>query len=74
MLSSRSRGRMSDKTKSKLEAFWKEKAYLIIDEFSMISKRFLVKLSCNVSIGKQENLTARECRSEGSTSFYVGTS
>ncbi|KAI0245688.1 hypothetical protein BJV78DRAFT_1137324, partial [Lactifluus subvellereus] len=42
-----------EETKLKLQAFWKEKSYLNIDEFSMISKRFLTKLSCNVSIGKQ---------------------
>ncbi|KAI0253810.1 hypothetical protein BJV78DRAFT_1081303, partial [Lactifluus subvellereus] len=36
-LSKRSRARISDDMKAKLESFWKAKAYLIIDEFSMIS-------------------------------------
>ncbi|KAH9971591.1 hypothetical protein BGW80DRAFT_1159948, partial [Lactifluus volemus] len=44
---------MSHVTKSKLQSYWKSKAYLIIDEFSMISKSFLSKIERNVSIGKQ---------------------
>jgi PIF1-like helicase len=44
---------MSNDAKAKLQTFWKNKAYLIIDEFSMISKLFLALLSRNISIAKE---------------------
>ncbi|KAH9960376.1 hypothetical protein BGW80DRAFT_1147660, partial [Lactifluus volemus] len=40
-------------TRAKLQRFWRTKAYLIIDEYSMISKSFLQTLSTNISIGKE---------------------
>ena len=43
---------LSSESKAKLQAFWKNYEYLIIDEFSMISKTFLAKLSKNIGIGK----------------------
>ncbi|KIN97096.1 hypothetical protein M404DRAFT_57923, partial [Pisolithus tinctorius Marx 270] len=38
-------GKQSAQTIKKLENFWHEKAYLIIDEMSMLSRPFLAKLS-----------------------------
>ncbi|PSS08934.1 hypothetical protein PHLCEN_2v3424, partial [Hermanssonia centrifuga] len=53
-LSVRQRGdTLSDVSKSKLQQFWKDKRYLIIDEVSMIGKSFLVDIERNVSIGMQ---------------------
>ena len=40
--------------KAKLQTFWKNFVYLIIDGYSMISKSFLVKLSKNIRIGKSK--------------------
>jgi hypothetical protein len=45
------RRKISEEGKRKLQAFWRNKQYLIIDEISMISKRFLAQLSRNISIG-----------------------
>lgn len=42
----------SDKTRKKLQEFWKLYTYLVIDEYSMIGKAFLAKLSRNIGIGK----------------------
>ena len=42
---------MGDETRKKLEKIWQHAAYLIIDEFSMISKSFLARLSRNISVG-----------------------
>jgi PIF1-like helicase len=46
-------GTLSLQTRAKLQQFWRTKAYLIIDEYSMISKTFLETLSTNISIGKE---------------------
>jgi hypothetical protein len=46
---------ISKDTVSKLREFWRGKRYLIIDEFSMIGKTFLTRLSRNISIGMDEN-------------------
>lgn len=43
---------VSAQTKAKLQQFWRDYEYLIIDEMSMIGKTFLAKLSRNISIGK----------------------
>ncbi|KAI5892663.1 uncharacterized protein SCHCODRAFT_01067198, partial [Schizophyllum commune H4-8] len=43
---------MSQETKRKLQEFWERYSYLVIDEYSMISKVFLAKLSAHVAIGK----------------------
>jgi hypothetical protein len=45
---------LSDETKAKLQAFWKDFVYLIIDECSMLSKSFLAKLSRHIGIGKEK--------------------
>ena len=44
---------VSDAAKKKLQDFWRNIRYLIIDEYSMISKTFLAALSRNVSIGME---------------------
>ena len=46
---------ISKETASKLREFWRGRRYLIIDEFSMIGKSFLARLSHNISIGMEEN-------------------
>jgi hypothetical protein len=47
--------KITDETKKKLQSFWRDKLYFIIDEFSMIGKSFLTSLSKNISIGKQSS-------------------
>jgi len=42
---------VSDASKKKLQDFWREVQYLIIDEYSMLSKTFLATLSRNISVG-----------------------
>lgn len=54
---------VSDAAKKKLQDFWRNIRYLIIDEYSMLSKTFLATLSRNISIGM-----------EGSEGFQQGTS
>jgi hypothetical protein len=58
-VSMRKDGSMTDESKAKLQAFWKTKQYLVIDEYSMISKTFLAQLSRNIDIGKQGSDTYR---------------
>ncbi|KIM59457.1 hypothetical protein SCLCIDRAFT_126157, partial [Scleroderma citrinum Foug A] len=41
---------ISDKSKAKLQQFWQHISYLIIDEMSMLAKKFLAILSRNISI------------------------
>jgi PIF1-like helicase len=53
-----SQSKMSRATKAKLQSFWKSKMYLIIDEYSMLSKTFLAAISNNISIGKQGSETS----------------
>lgn len=43
---------VSAQTKAKLQHFWQDYEYLIIDEMSMIGKTFLAKLSKNIGVGK----------------------
>jgi len=43
---------LSSATKAKLQAFWKNFVYLIIDKYSIISKSLLAKLLQNIGIGK----------------------
>lgn len=49
---SRNNRTMSAVAKAKLQKMWQAVQYLIIDEFSMLGKTFLAKLSCNIAIGK----------------------
>ena len=48
-----SSGKISNETKAKLQKFWKDVHYLIIDEYSMLSKTFLALLSHNIGLGKE---------------------
>ena len=45
------RGR-SRKASKKLAMFWKRKQYLIIDEMSMVSRKFLAQISASIADGK----------------------
>ncbi|CAK5283390.1 unnamed protein product [Mycena citricolor] len=45
-------GKISDANKAKLQTFWRERKYLIIDEILMISKQFLAQLSHNIGMRK----------------------
>jgi hypothetical protein len=49
-LSIRNNVMISDETKQRLRQIWKDVAYLVIDEFSMLSKTFLARLSRAISI------------------------
>lgn len=62
-LSLRSNGSVTDASKKKLQDFWRNIRYLIIDEYSMLSKTFLATLSRNIAIGM-----------EGSPGFHSGQS
>ena len=52
-LSMSSDGNLSEESKAKLQKQWELRRYLIIDEYSMITKTFLATLSHNISISKQ---------------------
>ncbi|THH18968.1 hypothetical protein EW146_g2114 [Bondarzewia mesenterica] len=45
--------KISDMVKKRLQSEWADWKYLIIDEYSMIGKTFLAKLSKNISVAKQ---------------------
>ena len=64
-LSLNSTGAVSDVVKRKLQDFWKNVRYLIIDEYSMLSKSFLKVLSRNISIGLEGSPMAKEGLSFG---------
>jgi hypothetical protein len=44
--------KISDHIKGKLQSFWARYSYLVIDEYSMLGKTFLAKLSNRITIGK----------------------
>ncbi|KAJ3538129.1 hypothetical protein NM688_g6564 [Phlebia brevispora] len=50
---------MSGSAKDRLQPFWERKQYLIIDEYSMLSKTFLAMLSRNIGIAKYGSATYR---------------
>jgi hypothetical protein len=52
-LSLGSKGGVTDASKKKLQDFWREVQYLVIDEYSMLSKTFLATLSRNISVGME---------------------
>ena len=56
---------LSDERKRKLQNFWKNYTYLIIDEMSMISKSFLALISCVICIAKGTDGTAGQAESFG---------
>ena len=62
---------MSKETISKLRGIWRGKRYLIIDEFSMISKTLLARLSRNISIGMEENPSRFNDRSFGGLNVII---
>ncbi|THH04463.1 hypothetical protein EW146_g10168 [Bondarzewia mesenterica] len=47
--------KISDAARKQLQADWCTREYLIVDEYSMIGKSFLAKLSKHVSIAKQDD-------------------
>ena len=59
-LSLNSRGAVTDAAKRKLQDFWRDARYLIIDEYSMLSKSFLGILARNISIGMEGSPVAME--------------
>jgi hypothetical protein len=64
-LSLHSKGSVKDGAKKKLQEFWREVRYLIIDEFSMLSRSFLATLSRNIAIGLEGAPHAQEGHSFG---------
>ena len=44
-------GKLGPQARSDLQEFWQRRQYLIIDEFSMLSKTHLAQLSRNIWIG-----------------------
>lgn len=43
---------ISEETKKKLEAKWKDIQYFIINKMLMLSRAFLAQLSCHITVGK----------------------
>ena len=64
-ISVHSKGTIKEEAKKKLQEFWQDVRYLIIDEFSMLSRSFLATLSRNISIGLEGASYARDDRSFG---------
>ena len=63
-LSLRSKDEITDVAK-KLQDFWRDFRYLIIDEYSMLSKSFLATLSRNISVGMEGSQGYRQGESFG---------
>ena len=70
-LSLNSTGAVSDVAKRKLQDFWRNVRYLIIDEYSMLSKSFLKVLSRNISIGMEGSPVAKEGLSFGGLNIVL---
>ena len=70
-LSLNSKGAVTDAAKRKLQDFWRGVRYLIIDEYSMLSKSFLRALARNISIGMEGSPVAKEGRSFGGLSVIL---
>ena len=64
-LSLRSKDEITDAAKKKLQDFWRDVRYLIIDEYSMLSKSFLATLSRNISVGMEGSQGYRQGESFG---------
>ncbi len=45
--------KVSDETRRLLQAFWRGKRYLVIDEYSMLAKSFVARLARNIAIGME---------------------
>jgi hypothetical protein len=56
---------LSNDKKVKLRQMWQGKRYLIIDEYSMLSKTFLARLSRNISFGMGDQIPTYSNRSFG---------
>ena len=56
---------MKEEAKKKLQEFWRDIRYLVIDEFSMISRSFLATLSRNIAIGLEGSPNAPQGHSFG---------
>ncbi|PSS37626.1 hypothetical protein PHLCEN_2v553 [Hermanssonia centrifuga] len=63
--------KLSDSAKTRLQAFWSKVTYLIIDEYSMLSKSFLAILSRNITIGKTGSPTFRAGHSFGGVNVIL---
>ena len=70
-VSMRKYGSMSDEAKARLQVFWKRKQYLIINEYSMLSKSFLTQLPQNIDIGKQGSETHHSGHSFGGVNIIL---
>ncbi|KIK79260.1 hypothetical protein PAXRUDRAFT_161743, partial [Paxillus rubicundulus Ve08.2h10] len=68
---SRRDGTPSALMKTKLQQMWKKVKYNIVDEFSMLAKTFLARMSANVSIGKNGDITQSSEMSFGDTSVIL---
>ncbi|KAJ8579543.1 hypothetical protein M405DRAFT_895242 [Rhizopogon salebrosus TDB-379] len=67
---SRREGAVSNQVKKKLQLAWSSISYNITDEFSMLSKTFLAKMSRNIGIGKTQNEQPPPDRSFSAESLY----
>ena len=47
-------GTISDEARATLQAYWRIKKYLIIDEYSMVSKTFFTRLLRNIALGLEK--------------------
>ncbi|KIK25555.1 hypothetical protein PISMIDRAFT_96710, partial [Pisolithus microcarpus 441] len=65
MISRGSERGISAQAKVKLQQFWHDYEYLIIDEMSMVGKTFLAKLSRNIAVGKMTDAGAVTAHSFG---------
>ncbi|KIJ12590.1 hypothetical protein PAXINDRAFT_14515 [Paxillus involutus ATCC 200175] len=68
---SRRDGTPSALTKAKLQQMWKKVKYNIVDEFSMLAKTFLARMSANVSIGKNGDVAQSSGMSFGDISVIL---
>ena len=62
---------LTAEAKSKLQAFWKHKRYIILDEYSMIAKDFFGLLSRNISIGKGASIEDAHSQSFGGLNVII---
>ncbi|THH14508.1 hypothetical protein EW146_g5828 [Bondarzewia mesenterica] len=70
-ISPRTTAKISDAARKQLQAEWTHREYLILDEYSMLGKSFLAKLSKNVSIAKQNTNSRATQESFGGISVIL---
>ncbi|GLB44644.1 putative G-quadruplex DNA unwinding [Lyophyllum shimeji] len=63
--------KLTNEAKAKLQEFWRNIRYLIIDEFSMLAKTFFALLSRNISIGKQGSPDFQDGASFGGVNVVI---